>query len=130
MKNGRCAIYRAERKKGRTYQDIANEYGVSRQMVCQACLPFESLRFRVVKPEECIYVNIRNWLNQNRIVRAKLLAMLDLEPMSESYYRIKMILRGKSEPKKSLIDNLMKLTGLSYEKLFETDAEVLNYADR
>ena len=124
VKNGRCAIYRAERKKGRTYQDIANEYGVSRQMVYQACSPFETLRFRIIKPEDCVYVNIRNWLNSHRISRAKLLAMLGLEPMAETKYRIKVVLRGESEPKKSLIDKLMILTGLSYEKLFERDVEV------
>ena len=121
MKNGRCAIYREERKKGRTYQDIADGYGVSRQMVAQACSPFETLRFRVVKPEDCVYVNIRNFLNKKRMSRKTLVYALGLEPCTNNYYSINAVLRGQSDPRKSLIDKLMILTGFSYQQLFERD---------
>ena len=121
MKNGRCAIYRAERKKGRTYQDIADEYGVSRQMVAQACAPFQTLRYRVLKADDCVYVNIREWLNKKRMSRKTLVFALGLENCTNNYNTIKAVLRGESEPRKGLIDKLMILTGFSYEQLFVRD---------
>ena len=112
-------IYRAEYAKGRTYQEIADEYGVSKQCVAQACNLYGYSRFTTITAEKCIYVNLREWMNKNRIKRSRLMYMTGLEPVCNNYSTFNNYITGKTEPKKGFIDKLIKVTGLPYEKLFK-----------
>lgn len=118
MKNGRCAIYRAERKRGLTVGEIADKYGVSKQCVSQACCVYGEREFKPLTNTECIYLHLREWINTNKIKRSRLIYLLGLEPVGANYTKMNKILTGKGEPKKGLIDKLIKLTGIPYAMLF------------
>lgn len=116
----RAPLYRADRKKGLTYQAIADKYGVSKQCVYQACAAYRTnTRFREFTPKQCIYINLRNWLNDNRINLKELICRLGLEPLSVNYGRICQYLTGYCYPQKKMIDKFISVTGLTYEQLFE-----------
>ena len=60
-------LYRLEREKGLSYREIASKYGVSMQNIAQACAKSNPCHFRFWTDEQCIYPNVRNWLNENKI---------------------------------------------------------------
>ena len=58
-------LYVAERKKGKTYQEIADQFGVTRQCVHAACTTIHKPR----KPYgdiPCVYPVLRNWLEKDK----------------------------------------------------------------
>ena len=114
-------IYRAERKKGLSYQEIADKYGVTRQNVglaCSVCQPFKFVR---VSEKGCIYPNFRKWMNENQITPKELLHRMGLVYHSANLQRLRKYLTGSEGTPKRVIDKFIKITGLSYETLFETD---------
>ena len=65
-------IYLEERDKGMTYAEIAAKYGVSHQAVAQTCARRSACHFKPYTEKECIYPNLRKWLNENRVMRNEL----------------------------------------------------------
>jgi transcriptional regulator with XRE-family HTH domain len=114
-------LYRQERKEGLTYREIAEKYGVSYQVVAQACGKSQPNRFRFWTKDMCIYPNVRKWLNENKITYRELQRRLGWETCSANYIYIGDWLRGKTYPRKKVIDKLLSATGLTYEKFFETE---------
>lgn len=116
-------IYRAEREKGLTYQQIADKYGVSKQVVGQACGKYQPSRFRFWNESSCIYPNVRKWLNENKVGCAELIRRLGWVCYSTNYTKVEGWLSGSFYPLKQNIDKLLSVTGLSYEKFFERECE-------
>lgn len=114
-------IYRAERDKGLKYREIAEKYGVSKQAVAQFCGKYQPARFIPYGEKGCRYVNLRNWLNKEKLTQAELIRRLGYEVLKPTRERIWNILSGKLELRKSEIDKLIALTGLTYEQLFAED---------
>ena len=111
MEEKRKDIYiREHEKEGMSYTEIAEKYGVSRQCVHQACT-FEPKH--KVKPRACIFVNLRNWMNQMGISRVQLAEM-----SIACYNSLVRYLTGKADIPKRVIDDLIKITGIPYEELF------------
>lgn len=112
--------YRAERAKGKTYQEIADMFGVSRQAVGQACRGSQPLRFQFVTPEACVYPAVRKWMNDNKITRAELCRRMGYEITGGGNLdKIKSFLKGKnSKTTKTFIDRVIVATGLKYEEIF------------
>ena len=111
-------IYREERSKGLTYREIAAKYGVSRQVVAQACGRYQPARFQYVTETGCVYVNLRNWMNANKVNKSELLRRMGLETLPVNIARWSSYLSGRVDPPKKCIDMLIAATGLSYEELF------------
>ena len=127
MKKGeKLAIYRQERERGLTCREIATKYGVSYQTVAQACGKGNPHFFRYHTAKSVIYPNLRKWLNDNKISKQELLRRAGLEAFSENSERLSRILMGRTEPRKTMIDRLIKATGMSYEKLFALEEGVSN----
>jgi transcriptional regulator with XRE-family HTH domain len=110
-----------ERENGLTYEEIGKKYGVSRQRVAQCCGKFQPTRFTFVTEKGCSFVNLRKWLNSQKMTTAELLKRLGLEAHKYNYQRLYCTLSGRRELKKSEIDKLIALTGLTYEQLFAED---------
>ena len=114
-------IYRMEREKGLTYRQIAEKYGVTHQAVSQACGRGDPRYHRFITEKNCIYKNLRKWMNENAVSFAELLRRLGLESASGNMARLHTQLRGKVELRKSTIDKLIAVTGMRYEVLFKED---------
>lgn len=116
-------IYRIERDKGLKYREIAEKYGVSKQAVAQLCGKHQPTGFTFFTEKHCSFVNLRKWLNSQRLTTAELLRRLGLVPHQYNYTRLYDTLSGRRELKKSEIDKFIALTGLTYEQLFAEDVK-------
>lgn len=114
---------RALREKGLTYTEIAKELGISRQAVAQVLGKEQKAHFRPWTSDRCIYVGVRNWLNENRITMAELIRELGLVRNPALYDRYRRYLDGRTELRKHTIDKLLEITGLTYEEAFRQEGE-------
>lgn len=97
---------------GYSFREIAEKLGVSIQAVQKAIPPVEN---RVIKRTvTCIYPNIYAWMRKNDINIDKLSNLC-----SVSYMTIKRMLIGESETRKSTIDKILEVTGMTYEEAFK-----------
>lgn len=119
MNQGKYELYRAERDKGLSYREIAEKYGVTYQNVAIACGKHNPSRFRYHKENGVIYPNVRQWMNDNKISIAEALRRMGFSTSTNNSNMLSCVLRGKHNPRKEMIDKLIGLTGLTYEKLFE-----------
>lgn len=115
---GRSDLYRTEREKGMTYREIAEKHGVSYQCVAHACGKYNPERFQYHKEEAVVFPNLRKWMNDNKISNAELLRRLGYKTYGNAYFSwLRYILNGRNEMKKSTIDKLLAITGMTYEEL-------------
>lgn len=121
MKQRKYDLYKADREKGMTYREIAEKYGVSKQVVGIACSKSDPNYFRYITRKQCIYVGLRDWMNDNKVSGMALVRMLGYNAEPSEYSRISAYLKGRSSPKKHIIDKLLEVTGLPYEELFMED---------
>lgn len=108
---------RSLREEGLTYQEIAEIEGISRQRVYQL-IGGEGGCFRGITKEVCIYDGIRNWMNENKISKAKFIRKIHGCYSYESLSRLSEILKG-ANTRKDMIDNILSVTGLTYEEAFK-----------
>ena len=79
------------REQGKTYQQIADELGVSTQVVSFA-LKKTNKNFKAFTEKRCIYVNIRYWLNKNQVTINEFITMLGLMVCESTRWRYRRIL--------------------------------------
>lgn len=108
-------------KSGMTYDEIGAIVGLSRQRVYQLIGGADKKLFRHIGADRCVYVGIRNWLNENKISINELTRRVYGCFHTENRNRLSSILRGYEAVTKCQIDKLLKATGLSYECAFERD---------
>lgn len=97
---------------GSTYQEIADNFGVSKQRV-QQLIPGGSNKSSAAI-NSCIYKGISDWMRENRLGYSDIAKKTDLSAPS-----IHMIMTGKTSPSKKTIDKILKATDLKYEKAFQ-----------
>lgn len=117
MASERKEQMRQLRKQGLKHKEIAERFGVSTQYVshvCGECYPF---RF-VPVGKECIYPNLRKWMNENEVSRSEFLRRMGIEVHTKNLEKLGHYIRGETYPKKPYIDKMLKVTGLTYEVLF------------
>ena len=110
------------RDQGLKHREIAEIIGCTRQYVAQVCSKRDPNYFIPVG-DECIYPNLRNWMNENKVTRKELLRRMGYTEQGENYERLRKIIRGKQYPNKRYIDKMLEATGMTYEILFYTEAE-------
>lgn len=119
MSKGAFKLYRAERDKGLTYQEIADKYGVSKSNVQKACAEFNPSYFKFHKEKTIIYPTLRKWMNDKKISISELVRRLGYECCARTRCSIARVLSGVGNPRKELIDKLIAVTGMTYEELFK-----------
>jgi hypothetical protein len=107
------------RYSGATYQEIGDSLGVSHQRAYQLVNCQYRGRFKRIK--DCIYPNLKNWMNENRIGKGDLVVLMGFTRQPENQHRLTRIMKGQQNPNKEWIDRLIKATGIPYEKLFEVE---------
>lgn len=110
-KHPKADAYLADRAKGMSYRQVAEKHGVSYQAVYACCTKQDGRWKKTISDKGCIYPNLRTWLNADK-------------PRQERFFRamkgccIRNFLNGTMEPKKNVIDRMLKLTGMRYEEMF------------
>lgn len=108
------------REHGLTYQEIGDRVGVSKQYVGVVCGEHNPSYFAYIG-KECIYPNLRDWMNDNKVSRRELLRRMGLTAHAENYGRLSRYLRGEASPRKHYIDRMLDVTGMTYEEMFYTE---------
>ena len=105
------------RDHGMKHREIAEVFGVSRQYVADVCGKCDPAYF-VPIGDDCIYPNLRRWMNENKIPRKEFLRRMGLTSHSANIERFGNFIRGEHHPRKPYIDMMLKVTGMTYETLF------------
>ena len=108
------------RDQGLKHKEIAEKFGVSRQyaaMVCGRCDP----KYFIPIGEDCIYPNLRKWMNENKVSRKEFLRRMGLTPHNSNYERFSSYITGNNHARKPYIDKMLEVTGMTYETLFYTE---------
>lgn len=119
---GKAAEFEALRNEGLTYAKIAAQYGCSHQHVRQTLANYDMRRFRGVTKKQCVYDGLRKWLNENSCGFAELTRRIygyNVGGYSALAWRKK--LRGEAQLKMCDIEDLMTVTGLTYEQMFRKE---------
>lgn len=97
---------------GATYQEVANELGISKQAIHQK---FGSLINGKAISIKCggKYINIMKFMTENGVSRKEFANSIGV-----SYQCFRRVLTGEQEPSKKTIDKILKFTGMTYEEAF------------
>lgn len=106
------------RDKGMTFQQIADELGVTRQRVAQYCAGVNAKHYRFCGEKTCVYVGLREWMNENRVSTTVLLQMMGYvySPGSTDRWRGKFA--GENAFKIDEIKKILEVTGMTFEQAF------------
>lgn len=113
-KHTRADGYLADREKGMTYRQIGEKYGVSAQAVQICCARQNEMPKKSFSAKSCIWPNLRKWLNTDRARAERFFQAMQ-------GCTIRTILKGGQQPKKNVIDRMLKVTGMTYEELFREE---------
>lgn len=110
------------REQGLKHREIAERFGVSRQYVAMVCGKCDPAYFIPVD-DKCIYPNLRDWMNKNKVSRNKFVRRMGLTTGPGNIDRFSAYIRGINQPRKPYIDKMLKVTGMTYETLFYTEVD-------
>ena len=105
-------------EQGMTYEAIGKAEGISRQRVFTIIGGNVKPHFTVLTEKECVYVGIRNWLNENRMTRSGLTRAMYGFHHADRIKKVCDALRG-ADTHKHVIDAILRVTGLTYEQAFQ-----------
>lgn len=113
------------RLSGKSYEEIGKLFGVSKQRVFQLIGGNEKCRRKVdeVANQKIKYVGLRNWMRDNGVSIARLTRLIYGHGNASTQTNTRLKIYGELEMPKSFIDKLIKITGLSYERLFDEEGE-------
>lgn len=102
------------RERGMTFEAIGQVLGMSRQ----GAFSLVRTDFIPIKQDSCVYPNLTRWMNENLVTRKSLLALMKLPTNETNLQKLRRLMIGQLDVKKSWIDLLLCTTGLSYSELF------------
>lgn len=111
-----------DRESGMTCQQVAEKHGVTPQYVSYIAGRCDMSGHKVITESQCIYPNLRKWMNEHKVSRSELLDRMYLSRASGNIDKLRFILNGTTIPKKDWIDAMIAATGMSYERLFSEKA--------
>ena len=112
-------MYLQARAQGLSCTEVAEMFGTSRQNVSFLTCKHMPKEFRGWNKDNCVYPNLRKWLNDHRMSVSVLQAKLNV-PRSTVYT----FCRGENAYcAKSTIDAFLRVTGMTYAELFEEDTK-------
>lgn len=99
---------------GKTFQEIGDEFGVSKQCIEQM-LGFHQRKARTSIAVKCIYKGLAGYLQEEKISIAKMTELLE----AKTPYIVSKKLSGEKEFKISEIKKILQITGQTFEECFE-----------
>lgn len=118
MTTGKIAKINEMREQGMTFQQIGDAMGFSRQYACNLVQAGRSNICKPLTPEQCVYPGLRKWMNDHEMNQSGLLRKMGHDSVPNSVYRLSRYLRGETYPSKPMIDDILRVTGLTYEQCF------------
>lgn len=112
---------RQMRISGSTLQEIANEFGISKQRVEQVLNgvgPRAINRKLFPKRAKCIFPRITKYMDEKEMSLNKFAFDSGLD-----YYKIRSAFSGRTELRMSEINTILRVTGMTYEEAFKTKEE-------
>lgn len=106
---------------GMSVREVAAKIGCSYQNVYTAMNTANPAYVRMAKPSSCIYPNLRKWMYENGYTQKRFMIEACGRYGGNSYKYLQSKLRGDSQLKKSDIDRILALTGMTYEVCFKED---------
>lgn len=103
----KCEIYDAERAQGKTYQEIGDMYGVTRQAV------HNSVSRRSGRVLRKRWPGLLLWMEQNNMTNMKMAKEIGVSNQTFGDW-----LQGIHDPKMVYINRIIQITQLTYEELF------------
>lgn len=107
------------REQGFNYEQIAIHFRISRQRVYQIIGSSAVRYYRYITERQCIYIGIRDWLNRNKLTITAFVRIVYKKYHSVYYGKLRNYLLGKNELRKTMIDRILEVTGLTYEEAFK-----------
>lgn len=103
-------------EQGMSCAEISKLLGVTKQAVSYAIKHGSKSKHNVHKAtlEKVRYSNLRQWMLENDVSIARLARLANVSHLYSS-------LCGETEPKKSTIDAILSVTGMTYEECFKED---------
>lgn len=117
----KIAEMRELKKQGKTYQEIGNILGISRQRVHYLIGNKNEFLFKKILPNKCIYVGLRKWMNENKVCFSELTRQIYGHSNPNNQALVKKRISGKTTFHKPFIDSILKITGLTYEEAFKIE---------
>lgn len=111
------------KRNGKTYQYIADLYGISRQRVYQILGKMDQRYFKIIPKEKVVFSGLRNWLNENKINITELCRRIFGNYHTVQRERLNTYLNGKHVMSMPMILKIIDITGLTFEQLFIGDNE-------
>ena len=112
------------RDSGKTYQEIAEKFNISKQRVYQIIGSNGPKFFRHITATGCIYNGVRQWMNDNKVSITEMTRRLYGNYSPVNFNRVRNKLNGSASITKKYIDKILEITGLTYEVAFAVDSEV------
>lgn len=112
---------REKARQGMTLQQIADEIGVSRQRAAQLTGAVRPMR--EWNKTYSVYQGIDNWMKYNRVTYVMLGDMLGYAPGASSSGNLARRLMGEVMLSKDIIDDILEVTGMTYEEAFKERKE-------
>ena len=107
------------REQGMTHQQIADACGVSIRYVSQVLAEYDPRYFHPFSKRRCIYINLRKWLNNNKVSVTELVRRTGRVPYAGTTLRMRERLRGDIKWSDREIERFCDVTGLTAKKLLE-----------
>ena len=111
----------ALREQGKTYKEIAEILGISRQAVAQSLGKFQPARHLHITEKQCKYKGVRRWMNENKMTYREMTRRLGYKPNAEQVARVRNRLNGRTIIDKDCIDKILELTGMDYATAFSEE---------
>lgn len=105
---------------GYTYQEIADEFGVTKQYISSL---FGSKLYNSQLYDKIIYPNIVKWMKENNFTVHKLsIELYPRQTANGAQNKLSRVLKGKQKATIDDIDKILKITGMKYEECFQRSA--------
>lgn len=110
---------KALRDQGLTYREIGKRLGISYQAAYSGLyMESEGDYFHELTEKTCVFTKLREWMNENRVGVTELSRRIGDTETKKTFLRLRRTLRGEARMLKDDIDEILRVTGKSYEEMF------------
>lgn len=107
------------KREGKTYREIGERFGLSKQRVYQILGKMDKHYFKPIKEKVVAYKGIRDWLNEKKISFTEFCRLIYGYYHPKLYTRLTVCLNKTHPIKIDMIEKILDITGLTYEQAFK-----------